>query len=117
MKIESNTMQSRLIQRPLVHLAFKDRIQRSAKSFFLGIGLALCALPIPGLHLVLVPTFLSFALYSGYSKFRQTKSIDLSGETCPVCQKVLKEKVIYSHSEILRLDCLECRSQLRLIND
>lgn len=115
MKIEGSDGKSAALTQVLATYSAPVRTRRAAKGFALGFGLALCSLPIPALHFALVPGFLIFAVYSAYSRFRETHSVDLSEAKCPGCGKPLSEKTLHFSSLPVQLYCFECRTQLRIV--
>lgn len=115
MRLEGNTGKSRELKYKPITLGFNSRILRSIKSASLFFGLALGSVFIPVLHFFLVPTFLILAFYFGFTKFIESKCIDLTGELCPCCDKSIKETIVFFKGENFRIYCYECRSQLRVI--
>jgi len=115
MKIESADGKSIEHAQEFTHYSTQVRIRRTINGFCIGLGLALCSLPIPGLHFFLVPGFLIFAFYSAYSRFNESYFINLIGSKCPNCTSLLSEKALHLKSLPGRLYCYECRTQLRIL--
>ena len=113
-KIQDNAGHVTNINQQISCLSSKQRLTRALKAALFGLGLAIVALPIPGVHFVLVPAFLIFAFYNGLRKFKEAMSLDLTLVNCPCCQKNLNESMIYFSQEPIRSYCFNCRSQLTL---
>ncbi len=116
MSLKIQTVSGEIVELPqsAVFIPLPERLKRSVKSASLGLGLALLALPIPGVHMFLVPSFLLFAVVSGGKKAREIYRMDLTGVACPTCQKPLNEKEVFAIKKVLRMYCRECRNQFRI---
>lgn len=114
MRIEDGSGRSRELKDACAKIGFGERVRRSLKSAGLYLGLALCSLPIPGLHFFLVPSFLILSLYFGRIKFKETSKINLAGELCPSCDQPIREAMVYFSGDSLRIYCYECRTQLKI---
>lgn len=118
MKIESlSTRKFNLLRAPIEVVIFNQRFKRAFQFFGIYFAIALGCVPIPGLHFILVPTFLIFAVYSFYKKLNETKSIQLDSEHCPQCsEKIQDQKIFFNDNVTIRIRCNSCQSQLRLID-
>lgn len=114
MQIHSASGDSSVVAQSAVEIDFQSRLKRSLKSFGLFAGLAICCLPIPGLHFFLVPSFLFYGIYSGLSKWKQKYSLQMTGIVCPHCKQPLKNPVEFFSQLPLRIYCYGCRNQLRI---
>lgn len=91
-------------------LTFKQRIIGSLKiagMFFTG---ALLALPVPVVHLIMVPLCLFLGFASGIWKLRQKIEVNAPGLKCPNCkapQALMSGLVQWPY----RGYCSQCRSQ------
>ena len=114
MKIESLAGQQQIFEQTPYILSTKERLQRAFKASGMFFGAAVVAVFIPGLHFFLVPLFLILTVYFGYKRFKEVRRVDLSSVNCPVCQKKLKETLMYTDEDVFRLYCYECQNQLRV---
>lgn len=113
-KIQDNAGHIENLNLHINYLSSKQRMTRALKAALFGLGLAVLAVPIPGVHFVLVPAFLIYAVYNGLRKFKETMWLDLTAVVCPNCQSSLNESLVYLNYEPARCYCFNCRSQLTL---
>ena len=114
MKIEYGFDQSKIIDREIKQLTKSERNKRVLKGSGLFFVLALISVPLPMIHLFLVPFFLALSIVIGRSRFKQIKVVDLTGVACPSCGKSLKEGVTYLNKDHLLLYCYDCKTQLKI---
>ena len=69
------------------HWEEKDRIRRGMKWAAMFFGFACIAVLIPGLHFILVPSFLIASPIIGYKMYQQDHAILGGLANCPECQK------------------------------
>lgn len=93
-------------------IPYNDRVKRGLKAFGVNFFLSIVSIFIPVLHFFLVPLFLFLAFYQGYAKFKQTRSLNLNEETCPICEKNLDRGQGYFEDDMLRTSCASCRTKL-----
>lgn len=112
MKIQIFTDPDKIFEKDYeVHpLTLKQRLLRSFKiagMFFMG---AVLAVPVPVVHLIMVPLCLFLALLSGIWKLRQKIEVNAPDLKCPHCgtlQALVGALVKWPY----RGYCSECRSQ------
>lgn len=100
-----------LKNQPLV-IPYNDRVKRGLKAFGLNFFAAIVSVFIPVLHFFLVPLFLFLSVYQGLAKYKQTQSLNLNDETCPVCAKPLDKGMGYFEDDMMRTSCTACRTKL-----
>src|SRR4051812_24376646 len=84
---------------------------KKASLFWLG---ALCSLPLPGFHFVLVPGFLIGSIFVYLKKFKSRH--ELMGELkCPNCQDQFPLRLQIQSIRQVRATCPHCMDQLDLI--
>lgn len=91
-----------------------ERSTRAAKKAGMFFGLAVVSVFIPVMHFFLVPLFLILTAYFGFKSFKDTKSVDLTAITCPVCNHDLKEGEMFFSEDFVRLYCYQCQTQLKV---
>ena len=69
---------------------------------------------IPAAHLVLVPGFVAFGIYSGVRRFRQTVVLLSAAGRCPDCDTEQEFAVGGAWAATLTVACAHCRRHLRL---
>ncbi len=112
MNIVTDSGHSRPLKNKIVELTSSQRLKRSFKAAGIYLGLALGSVFIPVFHFILVPLFLTLALWAVVSHYKDTRFIDLTDSSCPSCQQALKESAVYFKDQPSRLYCYQCRTQL-----
>ena len=99
-------------------LGFGDRVRRAALAFAAGAALALIAIPIPLVHLVLVPGALLLGMVFAALRLSQREIIRSAEGSCPYCgtaQRLgLAGRVFRLPREVF---CSNCRRPLDLAVD
>ncbi len=112
MIIQDNFGKSHNLKNQPLFLNYNDRVKRGLKAAGFNFLLALVSVFIPVLHFFLVPLFLLLSIYQGFSKFKQTRCINLNEEVCPVCANTLGSGLGFMEGDRLRTTCNACRSKL-----
>lgn len=115
MKIESSRGKTQYYQDEAVALSMIQRIIYALKGVGFYFLFALISIFLPILHFFLVPLFLVISLYVGVTRFTCTRFIDLYHKKCPSCDAELDIKFLYIKHKEIDLDCINCRSQLKII--
>lgn len=111
-KLEDGSGRFYSLESRLTPIKARERWTRSIKSSLFWLFLSICFVPVPGLHLILVPSFFLLAIYSGFTKLREVFKLDMIGLKCPSCHEDLNEKSLYFRGQELRIYCSSCRAQL-----
>jgi hypothetical protein len=91
-----------------------DRIKRSAVIFLIFVAVAVGAIPIPLVHLVLVPTALLLAFVLGANRLRQREIFRGVKGRCPFCGTEQTFTVMGPFRLPKRLHCGNCQRELEL---
>jgi hypothetical protein len=96
-------------------LSFKARIVRAATVMGAGLAVALVALPIPLVHLVLVPAGLLLGITLGTLRLRHKEIFAVAEGACPFCGS---QQRLGLRGKVFRLPrrvfCNSCRRELDL---
>lgn len=112
MIIQDNFGKGHTLKNQPTEIAYNDRVKRGVKAFFLYFIAALASVLIPVLHFFLVPLFLFLSVFQGLAQFKQTRSLNLNDEVCPICAKNLDKGMGYFDGDLLRTSCSACRTKL-----
>jgi hypothetical protein len=91
-----------------------DRIKRSAVIFLIFLVVAVGAIPIPLVHLVLVPTALLLGIGLGANRLRQREIFRGVKGRCPFCGTEQTVMVMGPFRLPKRLHCGKCQRELEL---
>lgn len=91
-----------------------DRFKRAATIFGLGLVLALIALPIPGVHFILVPGALLLGAVLAAVRLGQAEVFRTATGRCPFCGKEQSFTVMGRFKLPKKLYCSSCQRQLLL---
>ena len=99
-------------------LAVRDRLRRAAIAFTIGVAAAVIALPIPLVHLVLVPTALLLGIVIAALRLGQREVIRSAEGACPYCgtqQRLGLAGRVFKLPR--RVHCQQCQRALDLGRD
>lgn len=91
-----------------------DRMKRAATAFGVFLAVALVAIPIPIVHLVLVPTALLLGVGLGANRLRQREVFREVSGRCPFCGTDQTFTVLGSFRLPKKLHCGSCQRELEL---
>lgn len=112
MIIQDNFGKGHNLKNQATVIPYNDRVKRGLKAFGINFFAAIVSVFIPVLHFFLVPLFLILAFYQGFAKFKQTRSLNLNDEACPICTKSLDRGLGYLDGDMLRTSCSHCHTKL-----
>lgn len=92
----------------------RERIVRAAKAWAVCWVLALLALPIIGLHWILVPALVIAGVLLGYQRYRTTTINNKAEGRCPVCQAEIEIKLESGEHPPLWKYCPACKAPLSI---
>ena len=91
-----------------------DRLKRGAVAFGLGLAVAVVALPIPLVHLILVPAALILGVVFGMVRAQQQQVFRTVQARCPFCGNQQSFSVMGRFRLPKQLSCAACHRQLLL---
>jgi hypothetical protein len=112
MIIQDNFGKGHNLKNQATLIPYNDRVKRGLKAFGLNFFAAIISVFVPVLHFFLVPLFLILAFYQGFAKYKQTRSLNLNLESCPICTRNLDSGLGYLDGDMLRTICSSCGTKL-----
>jgi hypothetical protein len=91
-----------------------DRLKRAALAFGAGLGVAIIAVPIPIVHLILVPGALLLGVVFGARRLAQGQTFQGGAGACPYCGTQQQFTVLGSFRLPKTVYCSACQRELYL---
>lgn len=92
----------------------RERVVRAAKAWAVCWGLALLAVPIIGLHWILVPALTIAGVLLGYQRYRAVTTSNKIEGLCPVCHSAIEIKLEPAEHPPLWKYCPACSAPLSI---
>lgn len=92
----------------------RERVVRAAKAWAVCWVLALLALPIIGLHWILVPGLTFAGVFLGYQRYRATTTSQKIEGPCPVCHNTIEIKLESVEHPPLWKYCPACNAPISI---
>ena len=92
----------------------RERVVRAAKAWAVCWALALLAVPIIGLHWILVPALTIAGVLLGYQRYRATTISNKIEGQCPVCHSTIEIKLESAEHPPLWKYCPACNAPISI---
>lgn len=93
----------------------KDRFIRALKLVGIFWGLAICMIPIPVVHLTILPAFIVAGPIAAVFRFRALEANEHVLGTCPVCNKDIKIAVEANEQPPMHKYCPACDKPIQVL--
>lgn len=112
--VRANSGKTSEAQGAVAHLDQGQRMKRAMKKSGMFVGGALVCLPIPVLHMVLVPTMLLLSVVMGVVTSKKKILVEWPEAKCPECGAAIPGEEGAVQEFPLRIYCVNCRNQLSI---